>query len=470
MNDASDGARAYQAATGIWGRLGGDREALARLTIGTAEPLLPSTYRIEVCAAASTGVAALAASEVDRLRNTRTQGVDVDPRAASVAFRSERYLRIDGESPGDVWVPTVGFYPTGDGQWVQLHTNFPHHRDGTLAMLDCPDDREAVARAVGARDAQGLEDEGAERGLCITRTRGSEEWRAHPQAAAIASLPLIEVTRLDDSPRAPAAPADLPLEGIRVLDLTQVIAGPVCGRALAAYGAEVLRIAAPHFPNHPTLHIDTGFGKRSAHLDLREREARERLAGLVGDADVFVQGYRPGTIAGRGFSPRQVADLRPGVVYVSLSAYGRSGPWRARRGFDSLVQNASGIARGEAIAAGTDRPKHLPCQALDHASGYLMAAGALVGLARRIESGGSWHVQVSLARTGRWIESLGRVEGGLDRPDPGIDDVSDRLDTCESEYGEIRFVTPAVPLSDTGARWMQPPVPAGTHPPRWFGE
>ncbi len=214
----------------------------------------------------------------------------------------------------------------------------------------------------------------------MTALRTFAEWDAEPQGRALASLPLLAFERIGAAPAAPLGAHARPLGGVRVLDLTRVIAGPVCGRTLAAHGADVLLVTAAHLPAIAPLVIDTGRGKLSTAIDLRAPDGRERLAGLVRDADVVVQGYRPGGIAALGFGPAEAARLRPGIVYVSLSAYGHAGPWAGRRGFDSLVQTASGFNAAEAEAAGTpDRPKPLPCQILDHASGYLMAFGAIAG-------------------------------------------------------------------------------------------
>src|SRR5581483_7512470 len=264
----------------------------------------------------------------------------------------------------------------------------------------------------------------------------------------------------------PAA-AERPLSGIRVLDLTRVIAGPVCGRTLAAHGADVMRITAPHLPGLPMLDIDTGRGKLSAALDLRSPDDRERLAGLLREAHVFVQGYRPGGIAALGFSPEACAEIRPGIVAVTLSAYGRAGPWASRRGFDSLVQNVSGINHAEAEAAGVPPPKELPAQALDHASGYLMAFGAMTALARKEREGGSWHVRVSLAQTGHWLTGLGRLRNGFDAPDPKHADVADLLEEAPGPLGRLTFVRHAAQLAETPARWDRPPVALGTHAPVW---
>jgi crotonobetainyl-CoA:carnitine CoA-transferase CaiB-like acyl-CoA transferase len=298
--------------------------------------------------------------------------------------------------------------------------------------------------------------------------RSPEEWAAHPQGRAVARLPLIEIARIGEAPpaRFPAG-AEGPLSGIRVLDLTRVIAGPVCGRTLAAHGADVMRVTAPHLPGMPDLDIDTGRGKLSAALDLRAVEERERLASLVREAHVFVQGYRPGALARHGFSPEALADKRPGIVAVSLSAWGHEGPWAGRRGFDSQVQNASGINVAEAEAAGVAAPKELPAQALDHATGYLMAFGATMALLRKAREGGSWHVRVSLAQTGHWLKGLGRLQRGFDCPEPAGEELKALLVAMDTPFGRVTFVRHAAHLSNTPALWSRPPVPLGTHAPVW---
>jgi crotonobetainyl-CoA:carnitine CoA-transferase CaiB-like acyl-CoA transferase len=252
-----------------------------------------------------------------------------------------------------------------------------------------------------------------------------------------------------------------------VLDLTRIIAGPVAGRTLAAHGADVLLVTSPHLPSIEQLVIDTGRGKLSTHIDLRSPTGREVLTALLRRADVFVQGYRPAGIAELGFGPDDAARIRPGIVYVSLSAYGHDGPWRMRRGFDSLVQTASGFNHAEAQAAGSDKPYPLPMQVLDHATGYFMAFAATVALARRMREGGSWLVRASLAQTGHWVRNLGRVENGIRFPDLKPDEVRDLLQEGESGFGRITFVRHAARLSETPARWDRRSVPLGTHPPAW---
>ena len=305
--------------------------------------------------------------------------------------------------------------------------------------------------------------------MVVAALRCFDEWDAHPQGKAVAGLPLVAIEKIGEAKPEPLpAPAERPLSGVRVLDLTRVIAGPVCGRTLAAHGADVLLVTAPHLPSIETFVIDTGRGKRSTSLDLRDEAQKQTLRALLSKADIFIQGYRPGAIAARGFDPQEAAKLRPGIIYVSLCAYGQKGPWAGRRGFDSLVQTASGFNDAEARAAGSDLPRPLPAQALDHATGYLMAFGAMAALARRAREGGSWHVQLSLARTAQWLRSLGRLENGFACRDPGTEDVAQFLEESPSGFGRLRAVRHAASLSETPARWARPSVPLGTDPPVWW--
>jgi crotonobetainyl-CoA:carnitine CoA-transferase CaiB-like acyl-CoA transferase len=452
----------------IWRSVGAPDDLLDDVVLTGSGPVLPSSFKIGVAAQASVAASALAAADLWRLRSGRRQSVSVDRRHAAVEFRSERYLRVDGKAAPEPWDKIAGLYRCGDGGFVRLHTNFPHHRDGVLALLDCPHDRDAVARALKGWNSFAFEEKAAEAGMVVAALRSFDEWDAHPQSTALSGLPLVAIEKIGEAKAEPLAPAERPLSRVHVLDLTRVIAGPVCGRTLAAHGADVLLVTAPHLPSIETLVIDTGRGKRSTSLDLCDEAQRQTLRALLSQADVFIQGYRPGAIAARGFGPQEAATLRPGIIYVSLCAYGQKGPWSGRRGFDSLVQTASGFNDAEARSAGSDLPKPLPAQALDHATGYLMAFGAMTALARRAREGGSWHVQLSLARTAQWLRGLGRVENGFACPDPGEDDVTEFLEESPSAFGQLRAVRHSALLAETPARWERPSVPLGTDPPAWL--
>jgi crotonobetainyl-CoA:carnitine CoA-transferase CaiB-like acyl-CoA transferase len=467
---SSHPASARQALEALWQACSGNPECLSAVQLQGREPVLPSSFAVGTAAQASIAAAALAAREIGCLRGGPAQPVAVDMRHAAVEFRSERYLRVNGALPADPWDKIAGLYRTRDG-WVRLHTNFPHHRDGMLQLLGCAYDKAAVAEALQGWDAVALETAADEAGLCAAALRSFGQWDAHPQGRAVAGLPVLTLQRLDDAPPRPLPPLPAgapPLHGLRVLDLTRVIAGPVAGRTLAAHGADVMLVTAAHLPTIAPLVIDTGRGKASAQIDLRDAAGRDALRALVREADVFLQGYRPGALASLGFGPEALAALRPGIVAASLSAYGPSGPWAARHGYDSLVQTATGFNHAEAQAAGEALPRPLPAQVLDHASGYLLALGIQAALLKRASEGGSWHVQVSLAQTAQWLRGLGRVQGGFAAPDPGLDEVHDLLESSESPFGSLLAVRHAGRLSDTPPCWRRPPVPPGTDAPTWW--
>jgi crotonobetainyl-CoA:carnitine CoA-transferase CaiB-like acyl-CoA transferase len=451
----------------LWRAAGQPEAGLEAVSLTGSEPVLPSSFAVGTAAQATIAAAALAANEFWRLRTGRRQRVGVDMRHAAAEFRSERYLRVDGEPARGDRDKIVGLYRTGDNRWIRLHTNLPHHRAGTLKLLGAEYDRTSVQSKIGGWKAFDLEDAAAKAGLVVTATRSFAEWDASAQGAAVARQPLFSIEKIGDAPAEPFSPGDRPLGGVRVLDLTRVIAGPVCGRTLAAHGADVLNVCAAHLPALQDLVIDTGRGKLSAHLDLREPSGRDRLSALLRGADIFVQGYRPGAIAQYGFSPMDAARLRPGIVCVSLCAYGYEGPWANRRGFDSLVQNANGLNIAEAEAAGDDKPKELPCQALDHATGYLMAFGAMTALHRRATEGGSWHVRCSLAQTGHWFRHLGRIDGGLRLPNPDFDTMREFMEESPSGFGRLTGVRHSAIMSETPAQWVRPSPLPGANPAEW---
>jgi len=453
----------------LWRLSGLSPDALGPVELPGEEPALPSSFRIGAAAQSAIAAVATAAAALHRRRGGPEQTARVDMRHAALEFGSEQHLRLNGERLPDSWDDIAGTYRCGDGRVVRLHTNFPHHRAGVLRLLGCEGTRDAVKAALRGRSALEFEDAAADAGLCVSAMRSFAEWDAHPQGAASAALPPLRIERVGgDAPPTPLPPlASRPLEGLRVLELTRVIAGPVCGRTLAAHGAEVLHVSASHLPSMDGLLVDTGRGKRTARLDLRDEGGRGRLRALAAEADVFLQGYRPGAVSARGFTPEALAALRPGIVCASLSAYGEVGPWGGRRGFDSLVQTASGFNVAEAEAAGAQPPKPLPVQALDHASGFLLAFGVLAALLRRAEEGGSWRVRVSLAGTGAWLRRLGRLEGGLSAPAPRMEGMGDLLEESASGWGRLEALRHSGWLDRTPPRWALPSVPLGAHEAAW---
>ncbi|MFO1079138.1 MAG: CoA transferase [Reyranellaceae bacterium] len=431
---------------------------------GADDPVFVTPWRIAATGAAALGAVGLALSDLWRLRTGRPQAVTIDRPAAAASLRSNTYVTRDGVKPVS-WDPLAGHYPTRDGRTMFLHTNHPHHRAGALRIAGAAEEtRESLAAAVAKWDGLAIEEAIAAGGCVGGLTRSREEWIAHPHGIAVAALPLIDIVKLGEAPAEPLPPGDRPLAGVRVLDLTRVLAGPTSGRVLAENGAEVLHVAAPHLPYQAELLMDTGHGKRCTWIDLREPAGIDTLTGLVRHADVFVQGYRPGTLAARGLSPERLAELRPGIVCVDVCAYGHAGPWAARRGFDSIVQNVTGLAATQASLA---KPRNLPVQANDYIAGYLAALGALVGLARRVEQGGSWKVRVSLVQVAHWIATQGTVEasgGSAELPDAVLQSL---MMESVGPFGRLRHLKPAVQLDETPAFYARPAEPLGSSPPRW---
>ena len=455
----------------IWAQLGGGTTAgRVRRVPG---PTLTSSLPVMRLAHGSVQACARAAAQFAGAGAGRTESeVVVDDGAICAAFLSERLLRVDGRAPLS-FAPLSRFWRTEDG-WLRTHANYPHHRARLLRSLGLPEtleDPAAVTRLAdmlrGARAEEVEETVFAAGGLAVA-VRDERGWRQHPQGAALASLPLVARERLGD-----AAPLGVTnAKSLRVLDLTRVIAGPVATRTLAFLGADVLRLDAPWLPDSPDLHIDTGFGKRSAWLDLSTPGGERDFRDLLAQAHVVVTGYRPGSLEQLGLSPAELAERRPGLVIAQLNAWGTAGPWAPRRGFDSLVQAASGIAHAERDCAG--RPGALPAQALDHASGYLLAAGVLRALTEQLGGAtGSPVVRVSLGATAHWL-----LDQPADVPDTEAartghakqtDSTVERwLAERSSPLGRLRYARSPVSYVGGPTDWSHPPTRQGSNQPRWL--
>nr|WP_075000900.1 CoA transferase [Streptomyces qinglanensis] len=448
-----------------WAALGGDPALLARATRERRPGLLPSALPVQELASAAVTACSLAAAEFScvRARSALLPPIRVDDGAVAAAFRSDRLVRIDGRAPV-TFAPLSRFWRTADG-WVRTHANYPHHRARLLSALGMPDHGPAedeaaagrVATELAGRQARDVEEAVYGEGGVAVAARTPQEWAAHPQRAAVAPTPLVALSRLDGAPTLPleGPPGPGGLRGLRVLDLTRVLAGPVATRTLALLGADVLRIDAPERPEFLDTHADTDLGKRSTLLDLSSRAGQAAFEELLVSAHVVVTGYRPGALDRFGLAPESLMDRRPGLVVGQLSAWGTTGPWQRRRGFDSLVQAATGIGFLEAAGAAgrTDAgartadlaPGALPTQALDHGTGYLLAAGLLRALTeQRTGAAGSRLVRLSLARTAHWLlhdlpadpGGAAREASGAGRPAP---DDSPWLTTADSPLGRLRY-------------------------------
>ena len=442
----------------LWSLAGAEPESLDRVTTTGPRHALPAVFDVTGLAAGTVAAAQLAAAEL-RPGGSARHPVAVDRRHAAIAFRSERLFTVDGRPGPSAWDAASGHYWTADDRLVQFHCNYPHHRAGVLAGLgvsDPGDDRvrSVIEAAVAERDAHDLEDRLSAEGMCVALLRSPEEWSGHPQGQAVGGLPVLEIERVADSAPEPLPSGPAALDGVRVADLTRVIAGPVCGRVLAAHGADVLRIGGPDLPVVDALLPDTNLGKRWADVDLASESGRTALIGLVAAGDVVVQGYRPGSLARRGFDMDHLVDARPGLVYATLSAYSHAGPWSDRRGFDSLVQTASGIGAAGAAACGVHGTKPLPAQALDHGAGWLLAFGVMIALGRRADEGGAWRVRTSLAQVSAFLQSMGHVDA-MGVADPARDDVADLMTETAGGASTIGHVALPGTLAGEHVGWRR---------------
>ncbi|MFI8081310.1 CoA transferase [Kitasatospora sp. NPDC086009] len=448
---APDGPTAH-----AWAALGGPADLLERVSFHGPEDVLPARLPVRQLARATVAACSLAAGELSALRSGGpVPAVRIDQGAVATAFVSERHLRIDGRAPVS-FAPLSGFWQTADG-WVRTHANYPHHRARLLTALGLPADTgpEPLAATLREHPAEWIQE---------------RAYRAGALAVAVApaggpAVPLVETQVTDGAAARPLGPAGLPAEGVRVLDLTRVIAGPVATRALALLGADVLRVDSPRLPEAEDAHADTGSGKRSTRLDLAAPGDRAVFEELLATADVVVTGYRPGALDAFGLAPDALLERRPGLAVAQLHAWGRTGPWAGRRGFDSLVQAGVGIAVTEAGADG--RPGALPAQALDHGTGYLIAAGVLRALTeQRTGRPGGRHLRFSLAGTASWLQhGIGPAAPGPAAAEPY--DPQRWLTEADSPYGRLRYALPPIGYQGGPADWSRPPGRWGTDAPAW---
>jgi crotonobetainyl-CoA:carnitine CoA-transferase CaiB-like acyl-CoA transferase len=445
------------------------------IQVTNTPPLLPTRLRAAETSAAVLGAQAALICEIWLRRTGRRQAAMLDTEGAALALQSVFYQRqwqypIMLTEPS---YPTVGLYPTDDHRWIMINGGYPKLRDGLLDLLNSADSVEAVRAAIGKWTAADLEVAAAERGLCAVQVRTREEWSDHPQGRALATAPVVEIIKIADGPAVPFPPVSpvypptglRPLSGLRVLDLTHVIAGPTCAKTLAEQGATVLHVYAPDRPQLPPFDMDTGHGKLSTFLDLKQDDDWNTLRDLVSTADVFSQSYRPGAIAKLGFSAEELADIRPGIVAVSCSCYGFEGPWRMHPGFEQLAQAATGIAT---VIGSPDAPILAPYfYPNDYITGFLAAFGTLAALIRRAEEGGSYQVRVSLCRTAMLLLEQGLNDVGADSFQVPSVILARYMQETASPIGRLHYLGPVLRYSETPSRWDLPPAPLGAHVPRW---
>lgn len=436
-----------------------------------------SSFKISHLAQSSIALSALGSALVRSIRNrSQIAKITVPLRQACLEFQTERLFTINGKPPPSAWGPIGGLHRTSDG-YVRIHDNFSNHRLGTLNLLglnDCAD-RDAVAQKVFQWKKLDLEEVGHRNKLAIYALRSPGEWDATAQADAVSNFPIV-IRKIDDNGSASLPDhirdgSDRCLRGLRVIELSRVIAGPVCGKTMAVHGADVMWVTSPNLPDLPSLDMNLSRGKRSVQLDLDTEEDCNRLKDLVKDCDVFIQGYRPTSLAGRGFSAAELAKIRPGLIYANLSAFGPSGPWSDRRGFDSLVQTCSGMNFAEAERYGEGAPaRPMPCQALDHAGGFLLATGISAALYKRAQEGGSWEVHVSLAGVMKYLRSLGQWPGkeGFQHVDPALELADTFFEERESAFGRMRGLKHAAHVEGAQPGFDFTSKPPGSDEAKWL--
>lgn len=450
-----------------WRAVAGDTPLPAHLEVDRVpRAQLPAKVPAADTAIACVGAALLAAVALDDRPDHRMVSLRGDHLAAAV--RSEGFLTVGGQALGPGFAPLSRFWSTADG-WARTHANYPWHRRALLEAMGMPDDEadpaDRLTSILGELPAADVERVVVEAGGVAAAMRTPEEWLRHPHGRFVAGQPLIGLTRYESGRprrRRTGGPAHRPVEGVRVLDLTRVIAGPVATRYLAALGADVLRLDPPELPELVLHRYDGLPGKRSALLDASTHAGLATLHELLASADVLVHGYRPGALDRFGLDAATLAERHPGLVVVTLSAWGGRGPWGGRRGFDSIVQAGVGIAARESPGGG--RPGALPCQLLDHGTGYLCAAAALDGLRRQAESGGSYLRELSLARTAHWL--LGQPSVPATTEAEPITD-GDWLVDLPGDRGPVRTVAPPGAIDGSPLGWPDRLVAYGAADARW---
>ncbi|WP_175776140.1 CoA transferase [Burkholderia anthina] len=431
-----------------------------------SDPNLPGPHKLSLAASVALALHGTAASALWHERTKRFQNVTIPIAIAHFSLFSGLLQSINGHSMSTeraVSTPVSGLFETADKRWIYLMAPYPKLRDGMLTLLDCANNSEAVARAVKKWAAFDLEHRISERGLAGAVVRSREEWKAHEQGIELANSPLIEIIKLSDGPPIPLPHGDKPMGGIRVLDFTHVLAGPNLSRTLAEHGANVLHVGSPCYPDPMEFLLDTGWGKKSAYFDYRQRNDVGQLENLINTTDVFVQSWRPEALAKNRLGPEDLAAKRTGIVYASINAFGFTGPWRNRKGFEQLGQAVTGVAHEE--GRGNGMPCLVPTTLLnDYLAAYFGAAGVMAALKRRALEGGSYHVRTSLTGCSMWLQSLGQR---LPEAGARVGYADKVLIEENTPFGRLRHLPPICQMSETPCSWDLPPSPPGAHTLEW---
>ncbi|KAF1847535.1 CoA-transferase family III [Cucurbitaria berberidis CBS 394.84] len=462
----------------IWRTLGLPEEALESLDLPLDAECYPSSFKVDHIAQSTIALSALAAALFWSIRHkSPVSKVTVPAEHASVEFISERLYVLNGKSAPASWGTIGGLHRTADG-YVRMHDAFPNHRETALNILGLGSEssREDVASTMIRQRSIDLETKAFNNGAVITALRSFNEWDALPQAKAIADFPILLNQTRGTNPYLPPPPRssknDKCLRGIRVVEMSRVVAAPVAGKTLAVHGADVIWITSPTLPNLPDLDIDLSRGKRTVQLDIKKPNDKAKLLELLRTADVFIQSYRPGSLAAQGLSAEELIEANPNLIVASLNAYGPDGPWSQNRGFDSLVQTCSGINVADAQRFGANEAvRVLPCQALDHGSGYLLATGIIAALYKRATEGGAYEIKVSLSGVMKYLRSLGQYDGktGFERKNLNdLKNVREYLETRQTGFGELSAIRHAAKIAGVEVGWETMPKPLGSDAPVWL--
>ncbi|WP_211870752.1 CoA transferase [Neoroseomonas terrae] len=452
--------------------------AAAEVGITGHDPFYRTPLRVGEAAAAVLGAIGVASNDLWEARTGRRQQVSVDATQAAATIRTVDYT--EGQKPDGSFehipipqgmkdmIAATQPWPTKDGSWVLPHLNLPHLKDRVLGVLGAEFTPPAVKEAVGRWDADALEEAIAAANGCGGRVRSPEEWLAHPQGRYLAARPVVEITKVAEGPPVPLRAGDRPASGVRVLDFTRILAGPIGGRTLAEHGAEVLMVGAGHLPQTPEHVRDTSHGKRSCFLDLRDASQAARAQQLAREADIVIGGYRPGRLSANGLGP-EIAAEKPGRIYMTISCFGSGGPFAGRSGWEQVAQVVTGIAHVHGKAIGDGTPQLVFAPVCDYLTGYLAGYGALLALGRRMREGGSYHVNVSLCQSGMFLLRQGTVAGFENAPDRLTRAQIDAMHvTSDTSYGRLKTIGPVLRMSETSPHWARPTPAFGGDAPEWL--
>lgn len=451
------------------------------ITVSGADPLYASPFRIGETAAMALAARGVAANDLWTLRNGQRQTISVDVLAAAATSlyggdmtqrrdESGVYQPIPYSAAMKHMVSLTQPWQDRDGGWLLPHTNLSHLEDRVLSVIGCQSNIDSIRTGVGRWNAEVLEQAIADAKACAGMVRTPQQWLDHPQGAYLARQPVVEITKVSDSAPEPMPAAEQPLSGVRVLDLTRILAGPTAGLGMAEHGADVLMVTASHLPQVPSFVRDTSHGKRSCFLDMHKFADADQLCRLVKDSDVFIDGYRPDRLRVHGFGAERLIGMRPGLIHVSVNCYGSGGPFADRAGWDQVAQAVTGICHTQGEATGAGLPQLTPVFMCDFLTGFLASFGAMVALRRRAEEGGSYRVQVSLCQSAMFLQRQGLISGFEGAPNRLSSEQFERLAVMDNGtvYGDLKTLGPVLKMSQTPCAWFGTTPVLGSSAPEWL--